>query len=282
MLVRASVVIPAHNEGRGIGRTLEALCDGAMPEELEVVVVCNGCTDTTAEVVRTGFPHVRVLELKTPGKVEAVAAGSAAVSAFPRVHLDADIRLTGQSVFALVEALDADPQLLAVAPERGLDRTGCSRLVSWYYDVWERLPQVRTGLFGRGVFVLSAAGQSRVDELPSLMSDDLVVSDAFTAQERAIIAGARSDVAAARSVRDLVNRRVRIVTGGAQAAAAGVRRDTSVTRTTTLLAICAREPRLFLRLPVFLAITGLARSRAKQMVRAGDYSTWLRDDSSRV
>lgn len=281
-MVRASVVIPAHNEERGIGRTLEALFDGTTPGQLEVVVVCNGCTDTTADVVRAGFPQVRVLEREAPGKVDAVVAGNAAVSTFPRVHLDADVRLTGRSVFALVAALNADPRLLAVAPERDLDRTGCSHLVSWYYDVWERLPQVRAGLFGRGVFVLSAAGQSRVDELPSVMSDDLVVSDAFAPHERAIVAGARSEVAAARRARDLINRRVRIVTGGAQAAAAGARRDDSVTRMSSLLAICAQDPRLLPRLPVFLTITVLARLRARRAVRAGDFSTWLRDDSSRV
>lgn len=281
-MVRASVVIPAHNEERGIGRTLEALYDGMAPDEFEVVVVCNGCTDRTADVVRAAFPQVRVLELETPGKAGAVAAGNAVASTFPRLHLDADVRLPGRAIGTLIAALEADQRLLAVAPERDLDRTGCSRVVSWYYDVWEQLPQVRTGLFGRGAFVLSAAGQSRVDGLPSVMSDDLVVSDAFAPEERAVVAHARSEVVAARRVRDLVNRRVRIVTGGAQAAAAGVRRDDSVTRVSTLLAVCAREPRLFLRLPVFLGVTIAARFRARKMVRAGDFSTWLRDDSSRA
>ena len=63
MSARASVVIPAHDEERGIARTLRSLEGGFAPGDLEIVVVCNGCTDRTAETVRATFPHVRVLEI---------------------------------------------------------------------------------------------------------------------------------------------------------------------------------------------------------------------------
>src|SRR5262245_58336894 len=48
----ASVVIPAHNEARVIERGLSSLLEGARPGELEIVVVCNGCTDDTAARAR--------------------------------------------------------------------------------------------------------------------------------------------------------------------------------------------------------------------------------------
>jgi hypothetical protein len=35
------------------------------------------------------------------------------------------------------------------------------------------------------------------------------------------------------------------------------------------------------RLAIFLSVTVLARLRAGRMVARGDYSTWLRDESSR-
>lgn len=49
----------------------------------------------------------------------------------------------------------------------------------WYYDVWQRLPQVREGLFGRGMIVLSPEGHERVRALPQVMSDDLAMSESF-------------------------------------------------------------------------------------------------------
>ena len=39
-----SIVIPAHNEANVIQRILSALTDGADDGELDIVVVCNGCT----------------------------------------------------------------------------------------------------------------------------------------------------------------------------------------------------------------------------------------------
>ena len=49
-----------------------------------------------------------------------------------------------------------------------------------------------------------------------------------------------------------------------------------------LAALVRREPRLGLRMPVFLAAAVLARVRARSAVRSGDYDTWLRDESSRT
>ncbi len=281
MTALASVVIPAHDEARGIGRTLAALHDGLAPSDLEIVVVCNGCVDDTAAVVRRTHPEVRVIEIPEASKAAAVDVGNRATDRFPRLHLDADVRITGASVRALVDALDR-PGVLAVAPERRLDRTGASPVVSWYYDVWERLPQVRDGLFGRGVFLLSEEGQRRVSGLPRMMSDDLVVSEAFAPEERTVAAAAESVVAVPRRVRDLVRRRIRAVTGNAQADASGARSAASVTRPQTLVAMVSERPSLAPKVPVFLAVTVVARLRARRAVRAGDFATWLRDESSRA
>lgn len=46
-----SVIVPAHNEGEYIARTLDAL-QAQKYSNFEVIVVCNGCSDKTAEVAR--------------------------------------------------------------------------------------------------------------------------------------------------------------------------------------------------------------------------------------
>jgi hypothetical protein len=275
----ASVVVPAHNEAAGIARTLTALRRGTSPGELEVVVVCNGCTDDTAATARRADPDALVLETPEPGKAAAVRLGNRAATTFPRVHLDADIELAGGGVRPLLAAL-ADGAL-AAAPRREIPRQGCSWPVRAYYDVWERLPAVGAGLFGRGVVALTAEAQARVSALPSMMSDDLVVSDAFADAERRIVPASVAVVRPPRTTADLLRRRVRVVTGTTQAARSGVRRDTSATTPAQLLAMLRREPRLLPHLGVFLGVTVVARVRGRRAVRRGDFVTWQRDESSR-
>ena len=60
--VGISVVIAAHNEEAVLDRCLDALLRTARTGELEIAVVCNGCTDGTAEVARRYGDDVCVLE----------------------------------------------------------------------------------------------------------------------------------------------------------------------------------------------------------------------------
>ena len=89
---RASVIIPAHDEGGVIDRCLEALDEDARAGRLEVVVAANGCTDDTVERARR-HTGVQVLDLPAPSKVQAINAADAVATAFPRIYLDADIVL---------------------------------------------------------------------------------------------------------------------------------------------------------------------------------------------
>ncbi|MCW2739263.1 glycosyltransferase [Nocardioides sp.] len=277
----ASVIIPAHNEAATIGRNLRALREGTRGDDLDVVVVCNGCTDQTAEVARLADPLARVIEIQQPSKAEAVRVGNTATDVFPRVHLDADIELHGSAVMQLLEPITRD-HVLATAPRRDVPRAGCSRWVRWYYDVWESLPQVESGLFGRGVVVLSEQAQARVTALPRMMSDDLGMSDSFGTDERRVVADAVAVVHPPRTVRDLVRRRIRVATGNAQAARLGVRRPASRTSVRTLLGLAVSRPGLALRLPVFVAVHLAAQAGARRALRSGDFTTWQRDESSRT
>jgi hypothetical protein len=154
-------------------------------------------------------------------------------------------------------------------------------LVRWYYDVWEQLPNVRAGLFGRGVVALAERAQGRVAQHPDLLNDDLVMSDAFTGQERRVVPEAIAVIRPPRNVRDLVRRRIRVATGNVQASRAGVRRASSRTALETLARMVLRRPALVPRLAVFVAVNAVARLAARRAVRAGDFTTWQRDESSR-
>jgi glycosyltransferase involved in cell wall biosynthesis len=290
----ASVVVPAHDEAAVLGRLLDRLVGGSDPGgepssdpgsdpggRPAVVVVANACTDATAAVAR-GYPEVRVVETEVPGKRHAMRLGDAATDVFPRIYVDADVELGAADVRRLAETLH-DGRTLATAPDRLVDRTGVAWPVRWYYDVWEQLPGVADGIFGRGVVALSAAGFERVAALPDRMADDLAMSAAFEAGERRLTHGAVVTVHPPRNWADLLRRRVRAATGTAQvyAAAEGVRTD-SRTGWPDLLRIARRRPGNAPKVALFLAVAVLARRRAARAVAAGDYTTWLRDESSRT
>lgn len=271
-----SIVVPAHNEERVLGRTLSALLDDAAPGEFDVVVVANGCTDATADVAR-GFAGVRVVETEVPSKSNALRLGDEVAAGFPRLYLDADVVLPAAQVRALCAALTGG--VLAAGPRRSLPMDGVGRPVRWYYDVWQRLPHVRDELYGRGVIALSEQGHGRLGPWGDVMADDLAVATAFGPDERAIVADAVVEIRPPRTYADLLRRRVRAMTGNARLAAGERPAARAQPRTgwRDLRRIVAAEPRLAPKALLFLGTAVVARLRA----RRAD-GTWLRDESSRA
>lgn len=275
-----SVVVPAHNEAPVIGRLLRGLLAGAEPSEMQVVVVPNGCTDDTAAVAE-GY-GVEVVALEQAGKYAALRAGDERVTGTDVVYLDADVEIGGADVRRLGEAL-REPGVLAVAPEREVATGRSSWPVRWYYDVWQQLPGVREGLYGRGVLAVTGEARERLRAVPDVMGDDLAASVAFASGERRVVPGTRVVVHPPRTVADLIRRRIRSVTATTQ-----LRRslptavDSARTSRADLLGILRRRPSDAPKLAVFLAITVVSRWRARRSVRAGDFTTWLRDESSRA
>ena len=264
-----------------IGRLLGELVPSADTDEIDILVVANGCTDNTAEVAASYSPPVRVLSIPVASKREALAAGNRAAKDFPRLYVDADVRLSPDDVRALAEALRR-PGVLGAGPELGHDMAGRPWPVRWYYDVWTRLPEVRRGLFGRGVVGVSEAGYERISGLPPVLADDLAASLAFSPDERVIVPGARVIVHPPRTLADLLRVRTRAAMGVDQVEeTADAPNSTARTRLSDVVAIACRNPHLAPRVVLFLAVALLARRRARRMAAQGGYSKWLRDESSR-
>lgn len=271
-----SVVVPAWNEAAVITRCLRGLTEEANPGELEVVVVCNGCTDDTATLAARFGPPVRVLETPVGSKARALNLGDAAATAFPRVYVDADVELDTAALRALVAPLKAG-SAMAGAPAGSLDVTGTSRLVRAYCRVWAALPQSRNGLAGRGVYALSEAGHERLGGFPDVIADDLLVHRVFPPPDGVTVHEVVARPHAARTVRDLVRRKTRVFAGNRQLVTSGLTTDGGG-RLRALLAAVRWDPLALPAVPVYLAVNSLAKLR----VRAGrGFSTWLREDASR-
>lgn len=278
-------MIPAHNEAQVIGRLLDSLLadSESCENETDIVVVCNGCTDDTAQVAAARGPRVRVVETPTPSKHAALRTGDDHARGFPRVYVDADVVITGADVRALTEPLDDGTSgVLATAPERHIPLDGCAWRVRAYYRVWQRLPAVRAGLFGRGVIAVSKAGHARITALPPLMADDLAASLAFAPEERRVVDAARVVVHPPRTWPDLIKRRIRAAVSTAQVEQ-HQRPEEATARTSKadLTTLLRREPRLLASVVVFVAAAVVARRKAAKAVEAQDFGTWLRDESSR-
>jgi glycosyltransferase involved in cell wall biosynthesis len=277
-----TVVIPACNEERVIGRLLAALTDQPVPcpDDLEILVVCNGCTDRTAEVART-FADVQVLTAPEPSKQAAMALGDTVATGFPRIYLDADVVLDRAGALTLAREM-LRRGLAAAGPGRRYDRRGLPWFVRWYYDVWQELPHVRTGLFGRGTVALSREGHQRVRALPPRMSDDLIMSSAFAEGERGIVEEALVTIRPPRTWGDLVRRRTRAVAGTVEVYSSDDDLPTdSRTSVRDLVGLMRRRPVLALKMPVFLLVTVVSRRAAARAGDRGQANAWLRDESSR-
>ena len=100
-----SIVIPARNEAAVIARTLKGMVEGAAPDELDIIVVCNGCTDETATIARGFGPPVRVIETIVGSKNHALNVGDESARGFPRVYADADVLIPIDAIRALADRL---------------------------------------------------------------------------------------------------------------------------------------------------------------------------------
>lgn len=181
-----SVIIPAHNEAAVIRRCLDSLLSGFLPSELDVVVACNGCSDSTADIARSSGHPVRVIEMEMASKPAALRAAEEIVTAFPRLYLDADVILTATSARRVLERLRVGPAL-AGRPPISYDTRRSAPLVRSYYRARTRVPAVMCSLWGAGIYGLSEAGRARFGRYPDVIAEDLFVDQHFRRSEIEIV-----------------------------------------------------------------------------------------------
>jgi glycosyltransferase involved in cell wall biosynthesis len=276
-----SIILPAYNEASVIGRSLAALTEAALPGELDIVVVCNGCTDNTAELARSFGSPVRVIETAVGNKAHALNLGDkAAGSAFPRIYLDADVVVSLDTVRALARRL-AEGDVLAVAPGADIDLSGCTWPVRWYHHVASLLPSAREGIGGSGVYALSQTGRRRFGNFPNVIADDGYVRIQFKPNECETIPTFSSRVSPPRKMKDLIRVRTRVRRGNLEIARIlpDAWRNNRQSNDKSILRLFWQVvlwPKLF----IYCYVNVIARCRARGYSRNPDI--WERDDASRT
>lgn len=193
---RLSVAIPAHDESSVIGRCLDTLLDdlaahGLCHGDVELAVVCNGCSDDTATLARrhlgpAGLRHHRVLELPSASKPAALRLADAVLTVFPRLYLDADVEVSLRTALDVAEVLRR-PGILAARPVATIDTTGAALWARRYARARSRLDALHSHLWGAGVYGVSAEGHARLGGHPEVTADDLWADRCFAPHEIAIV-----------------------------------------------------------------------------------------------
>ncbi|QEO16224.1 glycosyltransferase [Agromyces intestinalis] len=269
-----AVIIPAHDESAVIGRTLRSLAPLAAHTGIEVIVVCNGCSDDTASVARE-FEHVRVEEIAEASKTAALNAGDRIAASWPRLYLDADIEIAPESVIAVFDALE-EPGLLAARPSYVYDTSGATAPVRGYYRARSRIPAPASRLWGAGGYAANEFGHRRLPEFPSVTADDSWFDAQFDETEKRVIATWPMRVRTPRDTEGLLavltrQRRGYVELGiPSSAGPRGVALLSSV-----------RGPRSLLDLVWYVGLTAVSRRRAEKILRTNQRA-WERDASSRA
>jgi GT2 family glycosyltransferase len=110
-----TVIVPAYNEVAGIEATLGSLQRSRWRAGIEVIVVDDGSTDGTAEVVeQLGLPGVRLIRQANAGKPAALNAGLAVATTEVVVLMDGDTVFEPDTIAELVAPF-ADARVGAIS-----------------------------------------------------------------------------------------------------------------------------------------------------------------------
>lgn len=272
-----SVAIPAHNEAKVIRRCLDALLTGFGPGELEVVVSCNGCTDDTADIVRSSWPEVHVIELVQASKPAALRAADETLAAFPRIYLDADIIMPATSARLLIKTLQTGA-LVAARPTFRYDTSRCDLLVRSYYRARLAVLAGRHMLQG-GAYGLSRSGRLRFGAYPDVTADDLYADQWFEHSEIEVVDDAPVIVTVPQGIRDLFRVLRRRKRGDVELhSLPGGPPDTARFTLRSLMSMAVSGPRSAVDALVFAAIAASVRVSVAVFSPPG----WSRDESSRA
>lgn len=181
-----SVIVPAYNEEKVIGSTVERLLESDH-SDLEIIVVDDGSQDRTSEVVHNRFgndPRVVLLRVPNGGKANALNAGLKLARGEIIVALDADTQFQIDTIARLVRWF-ADENVGAVAGNAKVgNRTNMiTRWQALEYVVAQNLERRALAALGTLTVIPGAVGawrRSALERAGGFRSDTLAEDQELT------------------------------------------------------------------------------------------------------
>lgn len=172
-----TVLIAAHNEAALIGAKVRNVFEqDYAPGKYTCTVVCDGCTDDTADAARAaGDERLQVIELpRQRGKLAAIRAALRHTSGEVIAFTDANVLLERDALRHLVAPL-ADPAVAAVS---GAKHVGDGpEAAYWRYERWIRAHESASGSIAGADGALYAVRATGVDASACAgAADDLLIS----------------------------------------------------------------------------------------------------------
>jgi len=130
-----SVTIVTYNSGRFIKRCLESVLAQRYPHK-EVVVVDNGSSDGTVELVRSNFPDVTLIEAENDGLAAGWNRGISESDSRYVLLLNADAWLVGDALDRIVAFADANPRAAVIGPRLLNPDGSLQRSVRGFPTLW--------------------------------------------------------------------------------------------------------------------------------------------------
>jgi glycosyltransferase involved in cell wall biosynthesis len=135
-----SVIIPTHNRSASLRRSLDALAHQDYPlDQMEVIVVADGCSDDTVEMLTAYQAPFTLHFIEQSGKGAAIArnSGAAKATAPLLIFLDDDIEASPQLVKAHIEVHSQPNQVVIghlITTLKNQDSFFSILLRNWWYD----------------------------------------------------------------------------------------------------------------------------------------------------
>ncbi len=255
-----SVIIAAHDAAAVIERCLRSILADADPDELEIIVVAHACSDGTAERASEVDGPVKVIEMVSRSKADALNRGDEVAQHFPRMYIDADIVVDIHALRKVAQMLSEDSPILAAAPEPEFDYEGRPALVRSFYKVWSSLPYFTENLIGAGFYAMSEEGRKRFDKFPELIGEDAFVRLTVAPHERRSARGTSFRISPPRNLIGMMRRMTQVRAGKTELHDRFpelLKNET--TRPRRSLRIIAESPDLWPHAPVYIGVMGLAK-----------------------